>query len=60
MTALDFMKAMRTEFGMFEFRATTGTAIVESTNCQKNPRHPFNRPDSEYIIPATDHRRTKK
>jgi hypothetical protein len=54
--AIDFMNAMRGEGFTFEFRATSTKSIVESKGCPTDPRHPFNRPDSEYVIPALDHR----
>lgn len=54
MHPVEFMKSMRDQFGTFEFRASTDKTIVESKGCPVNPRHPFNRPDSEYIIPAID------
>jgi hypothetical protein len=58
MNTLDFMRDMRKQFGHFEFRAEGPSGLQARTeNCPTDPDHPFNRPDSEYVIPALDHRR---
>jgi hypothetical protein len=52
---IQFMNDMREQFGEFEFRAKSDKTIVESKGCPVNPKHPFNRPDSEYVVPALRH-----
>ena len=49
---LDFMKAMRAEFGQFEFRATNGQHVITSQGWPSDLKHPANRLDSEFTEPC--------